>query len=96
MLADNATDIVIWVALDGEVLYASPSAKALGYSPDAMVGHEGISRDYRDPVRLLTASGRGHATSPSSPARPTPRSIGPNTCSRPAMAAASGWRPAPR
>jgi PAS domain S-box-containing protein len=38
LLADHSTDIIAWVALDGLVLYVSPSVRALGYSPEALVG----------------------------------------------------------
>ena len=38
LLADNVTDIVIWISAGGKILYASPSAATLGYAPEAMVG----------------------------------------------------------
>lgn len=40
LLADHCTDVVIWIDADGTILYASPSAKTLGYSPEAVVGRK--------------------------------------------------------
>jgi PAS domain S-box-containing protein len=37
LLADNISDIVIWVSAGGRILYASPSAQMLGFTPDSMV-----------------------------------------------------------
>ena len=37
LLADNISDIVIWVSAGGRILYASPSAQMLGLTPDFMV-----------------------------------------------------------
>ena len=37
LLADNISDIVIWVSAGGRIFYASPSAQMLGFTPDSMV-----------------------------------------------------------
>jgi PAS domain S-box-containing protein len=37
LLADNISDIVIWVSAGGRILYTSPSAQMLGFTPDSMV-----------------------------------------------------------
>lgn len=37
LLADNVTDMVIWVAASGDVLYASPSVSSRGYAPEEIV-----------------------------------------------------------
>jgi PAS domain S-box-containing protein len=42
MLADHATDVIMWYALDGTILYVSPSATSLGYTPDQMVGRNAV------------------------------------------------------
>lgn len=39
LLADHVTDLVLWISAGGRILYASPSVEALGYAPEAMVGH---------------------------------------------------------
>src|SRR5262245_54584542 len=39
LLAENATDIIVRISLDGIVLYVSPSCRAvLGHSPEEMIG----------------------------------------------------------
>jgi PAS domain S-box-containing protein len=38
-LAEFSTDIILQFDLKGEVLYASPSTRALGYDPSEIVGH---------------------------------------------------------
>ncbi|MCA6239246.1 MAG: response regulator [Phenylobacterium sp.] len=37
LLADNISDIVIWVSAGGRILYASPSAQTLGFTPESLV-----------------------------------------------------------
>jgi PAS domain S-box-containing protein len=40
MLAENGTDIIMRIAADGTILYASPASEhVLGYRPDELVGH---------------------------------------------------------
>jgi len=40
LLADHSTDVIVWIALDGTILYASPSAASLGYTPEQVVGRK--------------------------------------------------------
>ncbi len=40
MLADHSTDVVVWFGTDGTIFYASPSARSLGYEPEAVVGRK--------------------------------------------------------
>ena len=42
MLADHTTDIVVWTAPNANLLYASPSVRRLGYSPDDLIGHPSL------------------------------------------------------
>ncbi|OYU68918.1 MAG: hypothetical protein CFE28_02275 [Alphaproteobacteria bacterium PA2] len=42
MLADHTTDIVVWTAPNANILYASPSVRRLGYSPDDLIGHPSL------------------------------------------------------
>jgi PAS domain S-box-containing protein len=57
LLADNVTDIVIWVSAGGRILYASPSVETLGYTPDSMVNRAAIDfiqpDDHGEATRLL-------------------------------------------
>ncbi|MFM1958803.1 MAG: hypothetical protein RL588_320 [Pseudomonadota bacterium] len=57
LLADNVTDIVIWVSAGGRILYASPSVASLGYTPDSMVNKASIDfihpDDHGEATRLL-------------------------------------------
>ena len=57
LLADNVTDIVIWVSAGGRILYASPSVESLGYTPDSMVNRPSIDfihpDDLGEATRLL-------------------------------------------
>ncbi|MFM8376944.1 MAG: PAS domain S-box protein, partial [Phenylobacterium sp.] len=57
LLADNVTDIVIWVSAGGRILYASPSVETLGYTPDSMVSRASIDfihpDDHGEATRLL-------------------------------------------
>jgi PAS domain S-box-containing protein len=39
MLADHSTDVIIWANVGGDIRYASPSAKMLGYDPKDLAGH---------------------------------------------------------
>ena len=47
LLADNVTDIVIWLSPGGRILYASPSVATLGYAADDMVSRPAM--DYVHP-----------------------------------------------
>lgn len=47
MLADHTTDIVVWTAPNANILYASPSVRRLGYSPDDLIGR--LSLDFVHP-----------------------------------------------
>jgi len=47
LLADHTTDIVVWTAPDARILYASPSVRRLGYSPDDLTGR--MSLDFVHP-----------------------------------------------
>jgi len=40
MLADHSTDVVVWAAEDGTILYASPASRLLGYAPEDVVGRK--------------------------------------------------------
>ncbi len=40
MLADHSTDVIVWFRPDGTILYASPSARTLGYAPEEVVGRK--------------------------------------------------------
>ncbi len=40
MLADHSKDIVVWMQMDGKILYASPSVACLGYSPTDVLGRK--------------------------------------------------------
>lgn len=56
LLADNISDIVIWVSPGGRILYASPSAHMLGFTPDSMVHRplvDFIHPDDRSPATQL-------------------------------------------
>ena len=57
LLADNVTDIVIWVSAGGRILYVSPSVETLGYTPDSMVNRASIDfihpDDHGEATRLL-------------------------------------------
>ncbi len=57
LLADNISDIVIWVSKTGSIHYASPSAQMLGYAPDSMVDHPLVDfihpEDRPEAIRLL-------------------------------------------
>ena len=44
MLADHTTDIVVWTAPNAHILYASPSVRRLGYSPEDLTGR--LSLDF--------------------------------------------------
>ncbi|MBX3083518.1 MAG: PAS domain S-box protein [Anaerolineae bacterium] len=49
LLADNATDMVIRLSMQGECLYISPSIKAiLGYEPDELVGQSVLNFVHAD------------------------------------------------
>jgi len=39
LLADNVTDIILWVDPDARVLYASPSVSSFGYVPEELTEH---------------------------------------------------------
>jgi len=57
LLADNISDIVIWVSEGGRILYASPSAQMLGFTPDSMVHRPLVDfihpEDRSEAIRLL-------------------------------------------
>ena len=57
LLADNVTDIVIWVSAGGRILYVSPSVETLGYTPDEMVSRASIDfihpDDHGEATRML-------------------------------------------
>jgi len=54
LLADNMTDIVVTVGVDGRIQYASPSVRTLGYTPEELVGHDRSEFIHADEVpRLL-------------------------------------------
>ncbi len=40
MLADHSKDVVVWMQMDGKILYASPSVASLGYSPTDVLGRK--------------------------------------------------------
>jgi PAS domain S-box-containing protein len=66
MLAEHATDIVLWVDINAVVLYASPSVRALGYAPEDIIGQdlaEFIHPDEREKARARHAAffARGRA-----------------------------------
>lgn len=48
LLADNVTDIVIWLSPGGRILYASPSVSTLGYAADDMVSRPAMDYVYPD------------------------------------------------
>ena len=59
MLADHCSDLIVWMSLDGTVLYASPSAANFGYSPKAVIGTRNIDYVHPDDRERAIAITRG-------------------------------------
>ncbi len=63
LLADNATDAVFRLGLDGTCHYASPSVRTtLGYDPAAMIGHNLLVRFHPDDTPDILACHRDLAS----------------------------------
>jgi len=59
LLAENATDIIGRISLEGETLYVTPSAaQILGYSDEQMVGGKTLEHVHRDDGATLVAGYR--------------------------------------
>lgn len=57
LLANNATDAVFRIGLDGRCIYASPSvAKVFGVKPEAMVGKQMLSRLHPEDCATVTSA----------------------------------------
>lgn len=57
LLADNVTDIVLWIGSTGRILYASPSVSSCGYTPEDLLDRDLAdfieAQDQEDARRLL-------------------------------------------
>lgn len=54
LLAENATDIIARISVDGTYLYVSPSCKALlGYNPEDLIGYSIFKHLYHDDIPKL-------------------------------------------
>ncbi|AXK43708.1 PAS domain S-box protein [Erythrobacter aureus] len=63
LLADNATDTVLRLSLDGICLYASPSARQIfGVDPHSLVGNQLITGFHPDDVEIVKSKFRELAT----------------------------------
>ena len=54
LLAENMSDIVVTLGVDGRIQYVSPSVRAMGYEPDELIGRDRSEFIHADEVpRLL-------------------------------------------
>jgi PAS domain S-box-containing protein len=53
LIAENARDIVIQMDRDARILYASPSVRMLGYSPEEVIGRRGPDFVHPDDLKRL-------------------------------------------
>jgi len=53
LLAENMSDIVVTLGVDGRIQYVSPSVRAMGYTPDELIGRDRSEFIHADEVPRL-------------------------------------------
>jgi PAS domain S-box-containing protein len=65
LLAENTTDVIVRAALDGTLLYVSPSCRAFGYEPEELIGRRAEEHVHPDDLARFQVNTAALLTDPS-------------------------------